>query len=244
MSIQPINYSQPNNKPAFTGYVDKSVVKLLDRRVNKISERNIEVAKLFGGKADINSVCEAIKKRTQILDNLKKFMAPLHHDTALKYKPSEFGPSFFIQNKKLKSKFKFCHYSYNAGYIYNNWIDIKAPTEGTLYSFLTFIENLSKVDSKEVNRHTFKQYTDYITKKAKNISFFPKFRLKRLGKKADKIAKEFRQPEIWQDKLLVIHREAKELERQQRIKKKQLKKNIKQSKKIMKDLIKNNKNSQ
>ena len=35
MSIQPINYSQPSNKPAFTGYVDKSVVKLLDKNIDK-----------------------------------------------------------------------------------------------------------------------------------------------------------------------------------------------------------------
>lgn len=245
MSIQPINYSQPNNKPAFTGYIDKSVIKLINKRVAEISEHSIENAKLFDRKVDIDSVCEAIKKRTLILDNLKNFMAPLHHDTALKYKPNEHSSllDLFIENKKLKSKFRFT-YDNNDGNIYPNVICVEKPKSTDLSKILIFSERLNKVNPKELDEQTFKNFTNYITKKAKNISFFPEFRLKRLGKKADKIAKEFRQPEIWQDKLLVIHREAKELERQQRIKKKEFKKYIKQSKKIMKDLIKNNKNSQ
>lgn len=240
--IQPVSY---NNKPAFTGYVDKSVIKLLDKNVDKTSKHSIEYAKLFGEKVDIDLVRKALKKRSQILDNLKKFMAPLHHDTALKYNSNKF-PSFFIENKKLKSKFRFIYPdSNNTGEIGYDIINVGRPKDPTsLSDILKFSDNLNKVDSKEVDRYTLKHYTNYITQKAKNISFFPEFRLKRLGKKVNKIAKEFGQSEIWQDKLLVVHREAKELERQQKIKKKEIKKIIKQNKKILKEFIINNKNSQ
>ena len=229
MSIQPINYSQPSNKPAFTGYVDKSVVKLLDKNIDKISKHSIEVAKSSGEKVDIDSVCNAIKKRNQILDNLKKFMAPLHHDTALKYKPNKLSSllDLFIENKKLKSKFRFT-YDNNDGNIYPNVICVEKPKSTDLSEILIFSERLNKVNPKELDEQTFKNFTIYITKKAKNISFFPEFRLKRTGKKINKIAKELGQPEIWEDKLLVVHREDKYLERQQKIKKKELQKNIKQ----------------
>lgn len=214
MPIQAINYNHPNNKPAFTGYVDKSVVKLLNKTVDEIGDFAVQEAKLTGKPANLDQYCNAIKTRENILNTLRSFMEKLHPNTALKY---ENGGGLFIKNKKLGVGFNFINRNRSDLFVDHNVIGVYNPQYHPSFDFSvtrleelnTFSKSLNEIDSKILDKQTFKNYIDKACKKVSNISIFPETRIKRLGKQADKIAEEFNESGNWENKFTLIHKSAK-----------------------------------
>lgn len=215
MNVQPISLAQQHNnsQPAFKGYVDKPVKKIIKNLTQINMDAVVKEANEADEVVDVQKLQDVITKGTAVLQKFNHFMEYLHEKTVLTLNNT--GKNLVVKNEAMGTEVGFTYFysiRNNTGRIdpaYNR-IDAFSPSLDELYAWR--LEELNKLantlvkapNKEKIDGYLFKQYTKKITEQANNTSFFAGLKTKRNGKKADKLAPEFNQPTGWLDKLLEI----------------------------------------
>lgn len=227
MNVQPINMSTPqhNSQPSFNGYVDKPVIKIINKLAQKEMNAIVKTYNQANKKVNVKDLQKVKSLWKNSLKKLNLYMERLHKKSALTLDKNK--QELVIKNKDLDTEVGFYNFDTSksghvckgginefgycidasSAYLKDLTLKITSDLANTLYK--------SKKHS-EIDKFLFEQYTKEISKQADSTSFFAGLKTKRNGKKADKLAPEFGQPTGWLDKLLEIRNNA--IKRKEKVK--------------------------
>lgn len=256
MNVQPINLSTQNsrnNQQSFKGYVDRSVVDIINAATSNsikaiVKESNAQRKKVSPEKL------EQIKDFSlDMLRQLSAFMKKFHPKTFLAVDNKQ----LYIENQQIMTRIGIN----NSGPIFStvskNNINISSPISKMkrigMYKEIDkdslAMENLLEmakftkclietVEPKTVDKQLFENFVEEISRDAKKTSLWGKFLLILNAKKADKVAPSFGEPIGWKGKLSAIRDEAIKTEEIERINEKHAKFVQKENDKIAKEILK------
>lgn len=227
MNVHPINMSAPqhNSQPSFNGYVDKPVIKI----INKLAQKEMNaIVKTYNQANEKVNVKDLQNVKSLWKNSLKKFslyMERLHKKSVLTLDKDK--RKLVIKNKDLDTEIDFYNFDAEAsGHIckggINKFGDCIDASSAYLKDLTLKITNdlantlYKSKKHREIDNFLFEQYTEKLSKQADSTSFFAGLKTKRNGKKADKLAPEFNQPTGWLDKLLEIRNNA--IQRKEKVK--------------------------
>lgn len=235
MNVQPINMSTPqhNSQPSFNGYVDKPVIKIINKLAQKEMNAIVKTYNQANEKVNVKDLQKVKSLWENSLKKLNLYMERLHKKSVLTLDNDK--KKLVIKNKDLDTEINFYNFDVEAsGHIckggINKYCDcIDASSAYLKYLTLKITNDLANTlykskKHREIDNFLFEQYTKKLSKQADSTSFFAGLKTKRNGKKADKLAPEFNQPTGWLDKLLEIRnnaiqrkKEAKKLAKEQKL---------------------------
>jgi len=154
-----------DSRTNFNGYVDKSVVKLLDRAVKNETEYFLRTANKAGQIIDTSEIKKTQELRNTILEKLTEIMSKFHKDTVFTaHKSYNDSIEFKIVNKYLKHKLEFSDFSlknmadYKVGNTYipsQKYSAVVRPAKinmTILESLSYFVDELKNLDYKKVDK--------------------------------------------------------------------------------------------
>ena len=235
MNVQPINMSTPqhNSQPSFNGYVDKPVIKIINKLAQKEMNAIVKTYNQANEKVNVKDLQKVKSLWENSLKKLNLYMERLHKKSVLTLDNNK--KKLVIKNKDLDTEIDFYNFDAEAsGHIckggINKFGDCIDASSAYLKDLTLKITNdlantlYKSKKHREIDNFLFEQYTEKLSKQADSTSFFAGLKTKRNGKKADKLAPEFNQPTGWLDKLLEIRNnaiqrkeEAKKLAKEQKL---------------------------
>lgn len=235
MNVQPINMSTPqhNSQPSFNGYVDKPVIKIINKLAQKEMNTIVKTYNQANEKVNVKDLQKVKSLWENSLKKLNLYMERLHKKSVLTLDNDK--KKLVIKNKDLDTEIDFYNFDVEAsGHIckggINKYCDCIDASSAYLKDLTLKITNdlantlYKSKKHREIDNFLFEQYTEKLSKQADSTSFFAGLKTKRNGKKADKLAPEFNQPTGWLDKLLEIRnnaiqrkKEAKKLAKEQKL---------------------------
>lgn len=257
MNVQQVNLftqQQNNNRPSFKGYVDRSVIDLINHATANSINSVVKKANTNNSKVNTTELLELKNFGTNIIIKLTNFMKKFHKDTTLIVEDR----GLHIANSELGTKLSFNsgNDSKNSGKIFQTLIDIKDPASNmkmrgvyreidTERLTLTDLENLDNfanqtralVDADAVDKQLFQNFTDAIALDAKKTSLLGKIKLLINARKADKVAAEFGGTPDWKTRLTTIREEALAKKRKEEDLKKQAKQLEIENNKVMRRIL-------
>ncbi len=215
MNVQPISFAQQHNnsQPTFNGYVDKSVIKIINKLAKKEMNAIVKTSNQANEKVNVKDLQKVKSLWKNSLKKLNLYMERLHKKSVLTLDNDK--GKLVIKNKDLDTEVDFYNFDAEAsGHIckggineFCNCIDASSAylKDLTLKIASDLADTLYKSKKhSEIDKFLFEQYTKNLSKQADSTSFFAGLKTKRNGKKADKLAPEFNQPTGWLNKLLEI----------------------------------------
>ena len=141
-------------KMTFGGKIDRKTERFIRKQIKmmdkKLSEENV-----------VPNTRKAVfaRYRMRSLADLKSFMSEFNKDTVLKLDLDDLLSSFYIFNKKSKSKLDFSFIPYNVGKVYKDKINVASPhidkkygtPEKIMKDVRDFTDNFVKVEPKLVD---------------------------------------------------------------------------------------------
>lgn len=235
MNVHPINMSAPqhNSQPSFNGYVDKPVIKIINKLAQKEMNAIVKTYNQANEKVNVKDLQKVKSLWENSLKKLNLYMERLHKKSVLTLDNDK--KKLVIKNKDLDTEINFYNFDVEAsGHIckggINKYCDCIDASSAYLKDLTLKITNdlantlYKSKKHREIDNFLFEQYTKKLSKQADSTSFFAGLKTKRNGKKADKLAPEFNQPTGWLDKLLEIRnnaiqrkKEAKKLAKEQKL---------------------------
>lgn len=235
MNVHQINMSAPqhNSQPSFNGYVDKPVIKIINKLAQKEMNAIVKTYNQANEKVNVKDLQKVKSLWENSLKKLNLYMERLHKKSVLTLDNDK--KKLVIKNKDLDTEINFYNFDVEAsGHIckggINKYCDCIDASSAYLKDLTLKITNdlantlYKSKKHREIDNFLFEQYTKKLSKQADSTSFFAGLKTKRNGKKADKLAPEFNQPTGWLDKLLEIRnnaiqrkKEAKKLAKEQKL---------------------------
>ena len=235
MNVHPINMSAPqhNSHPSFNGYVDKPVIKIINKLAQKEMNAIVKTYNQANEKVNVKDLQKVKSLWENSLKKLNLYMERVHKKSVLTLDNDK--KKLVIKNKDLDTEINFYNFDVEAsGHIckggINKYCDCIDASSAYLKDLTLKITNdlantlYKSKKHREIDNFLFEQYTKKLSKQADSTSFFAGLKTKRNGKKADKLAPEFNQPTGWLDKLLEIRnnaiqrkKEAKKLAKEQKL---------------------------
>lgn len=210
MNIAPINST--NSQPNFNGYVDKSIIRIVNKATIGSLRENYKNYTRSGTPVNEKALKKIVDNSKNILEKLNEYMSKFHKDTYLTY---DYDNSFILKNKKLKGA------SYSLAKVFEGYhhksifsesgpLDFKNLGNGILYSIESFVRGLNPDRAEQIDKYMFEKFARSATD-----TFFPM----RNARKADKLAKEFKAETGWVEKT----REVLEKRKQDKLAQKEIK---------------------
>ncbi len=216
--------SQKSYQQWFNGYIDKPVMKIINKACKMEAQFIINDANVHAKKANPEQLGQLKDLHKSVIEKLDTFMKKLHPDTTLTLEDQK----FIFKNTKLNKSLDIEIYPDGGGGVdfYRKTIDLENPakemrTRGyfndsllsltqrvDLKRFEKFANNLTeKVDAKLIDKAMFAQFTKEIKDQVSDAGLFGLLRTKRNIKKAGKIAPEFGDKTNWKEELNAIRNE-------------------------------------